>query len=67
MLNSTQGVPEKVRWTCHVVFQQSENARTDALVFVLTRSIKIGWNTQVRILSHLLIPVYFYYQPMIEL
>jgi len=31
MLNSTQGVPEKVRWTCHVVFQQSENARTDAL------------------------------------
>jgi hypothetical protein len=32
MLNSTQGVPEKVRWTCHVVFQQSENARGDALV-----------------------------------
>jgi hypothetical protein len=32
MLNSTQGVPEKVRWTCHVVFRQSENARGDALV-----------------------------------
>jgi hypothetical protein len=26
-----QGVPEKVHWTCHVVFQQSESARADAL------------------------------------
>jgi hypothetical protein len=32
MLNSMQGVPEKVRWTCHVVFQQSESAHADALV-----------------------------------
>jgi len=27
-----QGVPEQVRWMCHVVFQQSESARADALV-----------------------------------
>ena len=32
MLNSMQGVPEQVRWMCHVVFQQSENARGDALI-----------------------------------
>jgi hypothetical protein len=32
MLNSTQDSPENVRWTCHVIFQQSENACGDALV-----------------------------------
>jgi len=32
MLNSMQGVPEQVRWMCHVVFQQSKRARADALV-----------------------------------